>query len=29
VFVMTAAVMALNLVWVYFRVPEFAGAPSE
>jgi MFS transporter, DHA1 family, multidrug resistance protein len=24
VFLLTAAVMALNLVWVYYRVPEFA-----
>jgi MFS transporter, DHA1 family, multidrug resistance protein len=28
VFVMTAAVMALNLVWVYFRVPELAPRPG-
>ncbi len=28
VFVMTAAVMALNLVWVYYRVPELATPPS-
>ena len=25
VFVLTAAVMAANLVWVYYKVPEFAG----
>jgi MFS transporter, DHA1 family, multidrug resistance protein len=29
VFVITAAVMVLNLVWVYYRVPEFAGSPSS
>jgi MFS transporter, DHA1 family, multidrug resistance protein len=23
VFLLTAAVMALNLVWVYYRVPEY------
>ena len=23
VFLLTAAVMAMNLVWVYYRVPEF------
>jgi MFS transporter, DHA1 family, multidrug resistance protein len=28
VFVMTAAVMAVNLVWVYYRVPEYAARPS-
>jgi DHA1 family multidrug resistance protein-like MFS transporter len=27
VFVMTAAVMILNLVWVYYRVPEFTARP--
>ena len=25
VFLLTAAVMALNLVWVYYRVPEYGG----
>jgi DHA1 family multidrug resistance protein-like MFS transporter len=29
VFLLTAAVMALNLVWVYYRVPEFTEAPPE
>jgi DHA1 family multidrug resistance protein-like MFS transporter len=29
VFLMTAIVMALNLVWVYYRVPEFSGAQTE
>jgi len=29
VFLLTAAVMALNLVWVYYRVPEFSEAPAE
>ena len=28
VFLMTGAVMALNLVWVYYRVPEFHERPS-
>ncbi|HTZ35509.1 MAG TPA: MFS transporter [Stellaceae bacterium] len=27
VFVMTGAVLALNLVWVYYRVPEYQAAP--
>jgi DHA1 family multidrug resistance protein-like MFS transporter len=27
VFLMTALVMALNLAWVYYRVPEFAARP--
>jgi len=26
VFLMTGAVMALNLIWVYYRVPEFAAS---
>src|SRR5712671_705810 len=29
VFLLTAAVMALNLVWVYYRVPEFTEALAE
>ena len=29
VFLMTAAVMAANLVWVYYRVPEFAERPGD
>jgi MFS transporter, DHA1 family, multidrug resistance protein len=29
VFVMTAAVMALNLAWVYYRVPEFVERPPQ
>src|SRR3954451_15244129 len=29
VFLLTAVVMALNLVWVYYQVPEFTEAPSE
>ncbi len=28
VFLVTAAVMAANLVWVYFRVPEFSDRPE-
>jgi DHA1 family multidrug resistance protein-like MFS transporter len=28
VFLMTAIVMAVNLVWVYYRVPEFAERPG-
>jgi DHA1 family multidrug resistance protein-like MFS transporter len=29
VFLLTALVMAANLVWVYYRVPEFAERPGE
>jgi MFS transporter, DHA1 family, multidrug resistance protein len=29
VFLMTGAVMALNLVWVYYRVPEFHEKPVD
>ena len=29
VFLLTAAVMAANLVWVYYRVPEFTERPGE
>ena len=25
VFLLTAAVMAVNLVWVYYRVPEYSA----
>ena len=28
VFLMTAAVMAANLVWVYYRVPEYTERPG-
>ena len=28
VFLMTALVMAANLVWVYYRVPEFRPATT-
>jgi MFS transporter, DHA1 family, multidrug resistance protein len=28
VFLMTAIVMAANLLWVYYRVPEYRGLPS-
>ena len=28
VFLLTAAVMAVNLVWVYYRVPEYAARPE-
>ena len=29
VFLMTGAVLALNLVWVYYRVPEYRASPSS
>ena len=29
VFLMTGAVLALNLVWVYYRVPEYQPAPTS
>jgi DHA1 family multidrug resistance protein-like MFS transporter len=29
VFLLTAAVIALNLVWVYYKVPEYAPPPPE
>jgi predicted MFS family arabinose efflux permease len=28
VFLMTGAVLALNLVWVYYRVPEYQAASN-